>query len=82
MTYLYVIRQSIQKIFFTKENEMKLSSQAVGALLMTLQKCLTEETDITELLLNWDLEIKDDEVWVSNPPVIAPPIQKTKFEIE
>ena len=27
---------------------MKLSNQAVGALLMTLQKCLAEQTDITE----------------------------------
>ena len=41
---------------------MKLSNQAVGALLMTLQKCLSEETDITELLKDWNLEIKDDEV--------------------
>jgi len=47
---------------------MKLSNQAVGTLLMTLQKCLTEEQDITELLRNWDLEVKDDEVFVSNPP--------------
>ena len=30
-------------------NKMKLSDQAIGALLMTLQKCLAEETDITEL---------------------------------
>jgi hypothetical protein len=47
---------------------MKLSDQAVGTLLITLQKCLTEEADITELLRDWDLEIKNDEVFVSNPP--------------
>jgi len=47
---------------------MKLSKQAVGTLLMTLQKCLIEETDITVLLEEWDLEVRDDEVWVSNPP--------------
>jgi len=47
---------------------MKLSNQAVGALLVTLQKCLTEEIDITELLADWDLEVKDDEVVVTNPP--------------
>jgi len=47
---------------------MKLSNQAVGALLMTLQKCLSEQTDITDLLNDWDLEVKDDEVYVTNPP--------------
>tara|TARA_Y100000592_G_C5311514_1_gene240365 strand:- start:329 stop:502 length:174 start_codon:yes stop_codon:yes gene_type:complete len=47
---------------------MKLSNQAVSALLMTLQKCLAEETDITELLSDWDLEVKEDEVYVVNPP--------------
>ena len=47
---------------------MKLSKQAVGTLLMTLQKCLIEETDITVLLEEWDLDVRDDEVWVSNPP--------------
>ena len=40
---------------------MKLSNQAVGALLMTLQKCLAEQTDITELLSSWDLEVQDNE---------------------
>ena len=48
---------------------MKLSDQAIGALLMTLQKCLAEETDITELLADWDLEVNDSgDVVVVNPP--------------
>tara|TARA_R100000664_G_C2686838_1_gene92529 strand:+ start:450 stop:638 length:189 start_codon:yes stop_codon:yes gene_type:complete len=47
---------------------MKLSNQAIGALLMTLQKCLAEEIDITELLSEWDLSVKNDEVYVDNPP--------------
>ena len=34
-----------------KENKMKLSDQAIGALLMTLQKCLSEQTDITLLMI-------------------------------
>lgn len=54
---------------------MKLSNQAVGALLITLQKCLSEQTDITELLSEWNLEIKNDEVVVMNPPSL-------KFETE
>ena len=48
----------------------KLSNQAVGALLMTLQKCLSEETDITELLKDWELENKDGELVVLNPPPV------------
>jgi|TARA_R110000796_G_scaffold90549_4_gene194427 hypothetical protein len=47
---------------------MKLSNQAVGALLMTLQKCLLEQTDIVPLLENWELKVEDDEVVVINPP--------------
>ncbi len=47
---------------------MKLSNQAVGALLVTLQKCLSEQTDITELLSDWELEVNGDEVVVLNPP--------------
>ena len=47
---------------------MKLSNQAIGALLMTLQKCLAEETDITELLSQWDVQVKDNEIVVLNPP--------------
>jgi hypothetical protein len=50
---------------------MKLSDQAVGALLMTLQKCLSEQTDITELLSEWNLEVQGDEIIVLNPPSIS-----------
>ena len=50
---------------------MKLSNQAVGALLMTLQKCLSEQADITELLSSWELEVQDNEVVVTNPPSFA-----------
>jgi len=54
---------------------MKLSNQAVGALLMTLQKCLAEQEDITELLSDWELEVKNEEVWVMNPPTVRPAAQ-------
>ena len=59
---------------------MKLSNQAVGALLMTLQKCLAEETDITDLLKDWDLEVREDEVFVLNPPVVKAQSSNT-FEV-
>ena len=47
---------------------MKLSDQAKGALLMTLQKCLAEEKDITDLLSEWNLSVKDNLIYVDNPP--------------
>ena len=50
---------------------MKLSNQATGALLMTLQKCLAEQMDITELLSEWVLEERGGEVFVLNPPTIT-----------
>jgi|TARA_B100000214_G_C23793140_1_gene546831 hypothetical protein len=52
---------------------MKLSNQAVGALLMTLQKCLLEETDIVPLLESWELKVENDEVVVINPPTFTVP---------
>ena len=50
---------------------MKLSNQAIGALLMTLQKCLAEETDITELLSQWEVDVQEGEVVVLNPPAVG-----------
>jgi hypothetical protein len=49
---------------------MKLSNQAIGALLVTLQKCLSEQTDITDLLSDWNLEVQDGEIVVTNPPSV------------
>ncbi len=47
---------------------MKFSPQAIGALLMTLQKCLAEQADITEMLGDWNLSLKDNQLFVDNPP--------------
>ena len=47
---------------------IKLSKQAMGALLMTLQKCLSEEKDIMELLEDWELRVENNEIFVENPP--------------
>jgi hypothetical protein len=50
---------------------MKLSDQAAGALLMALQKCLWEETDIMPLLKQMDFEPSGDGLTVINPPVVS-----------
>ena len=47
---------------------MKLSNQAIGAVMVTLQKCLSEQSDMVELLKEWDLGVINDEVVVLNPP--------------
>ena len=52
---------------------MKLSDQAVGALLMTLQKCLSVQTDITELLQEWTLSERDNQLFVTNAPGVKAP---------
>jgi hypothetical protein len=50
---------------------MKLSDQAVGALMMALQKSLLEQTDIVPVLKDFKLEVDDSgEVVVMNPPIV------------
>ena len=50
---------------------MKLSNQAVGAVMMALQKSLMEQSDIVPVLRDFKLEVDDSgEVVVMNPPVV------------
>ena len=65
-----------------ENTNFKLSQQAIGALLMTLQKCLAEEVDITELLADWNLHSEGDEIFVTNPPTFSFDTEKPKFEVE
>lgn len=52
---------------------MKLSNQAVGAVMMALQKSLMEQSDIVPVLRNFKLEVDDTgEVVIVNPPVVKP----------
>ena len=48
----------------------KLSNQAVGALMLALQKGLMEQTDITEFLKEFRLSNSVDGLIVENPPVV------------
>lgn len=47
---------------------MKLSNQAAAALLMCLQKCIAEETDIMPLLKELEFYDSEEELFVKNPP--------------
>ena len=56
---------------FIKENKMKLSDQAMGALMMVLQKCLMEQSDIVPMLKELDfVATGNDELSVTNPPTV------------
>jgi hypothetical protein len=50
---------------------MKFSDQAVGAVMMALQKSLMEQTDIVPVLQGFKLEVDDtNQVVVMNPPMV------------
>jgi hypothetical protein len=55
---------------------MKLSKQAMGSLMMALQKSLLEQSDITETLEKMDFvaaveeEDGEAELYVKNPPLV------------
>tara|TARA_R110000851_G_scaffold341_5_gene1159 strand:- start:830 stop:1018 length:189 start_codon:yes stop_codon:yes gene_type:complete len=48
----------------------KLSNQAVGALMLALQKGLMEQIDITDMLKKFNLTNSADGLIVENPPVV------------
>ena len=48
-----------------------LSNQAVGAVMMALQRSLMDQTDIVPVLKGFKLEIDDaGEVVIVNPPIV------------
>jgi len=49
---------------------MKLSNQAIGALMMALQKSLMEQSDITPVLQGFVLVETNDGLVVENPPIL------------
>ncbi len=53
---------------------MKLSDQAVGAVMMALQKSLMEQSDIVPVLKGFDFVLSGDneqkELYIKNPPLV------------
>lgn len=49
---------------------MKLSNQALGAVMMALQKSLLEQSDIVPVLKDFILVEQDGELMVTNPPSV------------
>lgn len=54
-----------------KDKKMQLSNQAVGAVMMALQKSLMEQSDIVPVLREFNLIETDDGLVVTNPPVLS-----------
>ena len=49
----------------------KLSDQALGALMIALQKSLMEQTDIVPVLNDFDFRAGDNgKLYVENPPIL------------
>ena len=59
-----------------------LSTQAIGAIMMALQKSLLEQSDIVPVLQGFEIQVDDSgELVVMNPPVVkAPPIEGETIE--
>jgi hypothetical protein len=50
---------------------MNLSDQAVGAIMMALQKSMMDQTDIVPVLKGFNLEVDDtNQIVVMNPPSV------------
>tara|TARA_R110002012_G_scaffold319687_1_gene541016 strand:- start:488 stop:700 length:213 start_codon:yes stop_codon:yes gene_type:complete len=49
---------------------MRLSKQALAALMMALQKSLIEQSDIVPVLEGFDFILKDEKLYVRNAPIV------------
>tara|TARA_R110000796_G_scaffold201455_1_gene317643 strand:- start:340 stop:549 length:210 start_codon:yes stop_codon:yes gene_type:complete len=53
-----------------KAKEMLMSEQAMGAIMMALQKSLMEQSDIVPLLKGFKFRMSDAGLMVMNPPIV------------
>ena len=50
---------------------LKLSDEALGAVMMALQKSLMEQSDIVPVLKGFDFRVNEEkELYVINPPIV------------
>ena len=64
---------------------MKLSDQALGAVMMALQKSLLEQSDIVPVLKEFNFVVQDqsqDELVVTNPPTFKVDEDQSEFVYE
>jgi len=53
-----------------KDKNMHLSDQAMGALMMALQRSLLEQSDIIPVLKGFNFKLSEDGLMVMNPPTV------------
>jgi len=53
-----------------EEKSMHLSDQAMGALMMALQKSLLEQSDITPVLKDFKFKLGEHGLMIMNPPTV------------
>tara|TARA_R110000824_G_scaffold333159_1_gene519751 strand:+ start:5000 stop:5224 length:225 start_codon:yes stop_codon:yes gene_type:complete len=54
----------------TQTKELKLSNQALGAIMMALQESLLNELDIVPILKGFELTETEEGLIVKNPPTV------------
>jgi len=61
---------------------MRLSDEAVGSLMMCLQKCLLEQSDIVPMIKDLDFKEAEGELFVMNPPIVKFENDESEFDEE
>tara|TARA_Y100000310_G_scaffold59891_1_gene55284 strand:- start:341 stop:535 length:195 start_codon:yes stop_codon:yes gene_type:complete len=54
----------------SEEKDMHLADQAMGALMMALQKSLMEQSDIVPVLKGFRFRLSEEGLVVMNPPLV------------
>ena len=54
----------------TKTKDMHLTNQALGAIMMALQKSLMEQSDITPVLKGFKFRLSEEGLMITNPPLV------------
>ena len=60
----------VTAIAYTKEIKMKLSDQALGAIMMALQESLLNQIDIVPILKGFDIVEGEEGLVIRNPPTV------------
>ena len=60
---------------------LKLSDEALGAIMMALQKSLMEQSDIVPVLIGFDFRVSDKkQLFVMNPPLFKVDSNAEEFD--
>jgi hypothetical protein len=66
-----------------KMEKLKLSNQALGAVMMALQNSLLTQTDIVPVLKSFELMLdKNGELVVANPPTVRATLPEEEEELK